>query len=247
MKKYIYAFLIATLLTTTLYATGITEKIDVAFNAISIMVNGEKVQADNIVHEGTTYVPLRAVSELLGKDVVWTSETKIAQINDPGAKQENPMTTITMKNGDQIIMELYPEVAPITVENFLSLINQGFYDGLDFHRAIPGFMVQGGDPKGDGTGGSGKPIKGEFSKNGVKNEILHTRGTVSMARLGGDSNSATSQFFIVVADSHYLNGEYAGFGRIIKGMEHVDKIVNGEIGPNDKPLNPQIIKSIKVD
>lgn len=190
------------------------------------------------------------MSELLNKDVTWTAKTKTAEINDKNVndektKKENPITTITMDNGDIIELELYPEIAPITVENFCTLINQGFYDGLNFHRVIPGFMVQGGDPNADGTGGSENLIKGEFIKNGVKNNISHTRGTLSMAR-AMDPNSGSSQFFIVVEDSLHLDGEYAAFGKVTQGMDIVDQIVSSEIGQMDKPLTPQIIKKITV-
>lgn len=245
MKKYFNAILIAALLTTTIYGAQITKKIEVIFNSINIMVNGEKVKADNLVHEGTTYVPLRDISELLGKEVTWIGETKTAHINDDNIKQQHPVALMTMENGDQVKIELYPEVAPITVKNFLTLIDKGFYDGLTFHRVIPGFMAQGGDPTGEGSGGSGQFIQGEFSENGIKNDILHTRGTLSMAR-SSHHDSASSQFFIVVEDSEFLNGEYAGFGKVIEGMDVVDQIVNTQTAPNDKPLTPQIIKSIKV-
>lgn len=245
MRKYLSVVAIAMLLTTTLYGAQITKKIEVVFNSINIKVNGEKVEADNIVHEGTTYVPLREISELLDKEVIWTGETKTAEINDDPIKEEQPVVLMTMDNGEQIKMELYPEIAPITVKNFMTLIDQGFYDGLIFHRVIPGFMAQGGDPSGNGTGGSGKSIKGEFSKNGITNDISHTRGTLSMAR-GSDPDSASSQFFIVVEDADFLNGEYAGFGRVIEGMDLVDKIVNTQTNENDKPITPQIIKTIKI-
>ncbi|HHX62560.1 MAG TPA: peptidylprolyl isomerase [Epulopiscium sp.] len=246
MRKYLNVIVIAALLTTTLYAAQITKKIDVVFNAITIMVNGEEVKADNIVHQGTTYVPLRAISELLDKEVTWTAETKTAYINDDNnIKQQHPVALMTMENGDQVKIELYPEVAPITVKNFLTLIDQGFYDGLTFHRLIPGFMAQGGDPEGNGTGGASNKIKGEFRKNGIPNDILHTRGTLSMAR-SVDPDSASSQFFIVVEDSGSLDGQYAGFGKVIDGMDTVDKIVNVGTDADDKPLTPQIIKNIKV-
>lgn len=245
MKKYLNAFVISMLLTSTVYGVQVTKNIEVLFNSINIIVNGEKVVADNIVHEGTTYVPLRAIGELLGKEIRWEGESKTAYINDDPIKKEYPVATITMESGDQIQIELYPETAPITVENFISLINQGFYNGLNFHRVIPGFMIQGGDPNGDGTGGAENNIKGEFLKNGVKNDILHTRGTLSMAR-ANHPDSASSQFFIVVEDTHYLNGEYAAFGKVIQGMDIVDQIVNVQTDEVDKPVVAQIIKSIKV-
>ena len=127
---------------------------------------------------------------------------------------QNPIVTITMENGDVMKAELYPEIAPNTVNNFISLINKGFYDGVVFHRIIPGFMIQGGDPLGNGTGGSDETIKGEFSSNGVENNISHKRGVISMARTQNDPDSASSQFFIVQADSDFLDGDYAAFGKV---------------------------------
>ena len=155
----------------------------------------------------------------------------------------NPVVTITMTNGDVMKAELYPEIAPNTVNNFISLVQKGFYDGLIFHRVIPGFMIQGGDPNGDGTGGSDENIKGEFSNNGVENNISHTRGTISMAR-AQDPDSGSSQFFIVQADSTFLDGDYAGFGHVTEGMDIVDKICedakptddNGTISKEEQPV-----------
>ena len=135
----------------------------------------------------------------------------------------NPIVTIEMENGDVIKAELYPEVAPNTVNNFISLINKGFYDGVIFHRVIPGFMIQGGDPQGTGTGGPGYCIRGEFTSNRFLNELKHTRGVLSMARTM-DPNSAGSQFFIMHEDAPHLDGQYAAFGKVIEGMEAVDKI-----------------------
>lgn len=151
------------------------------------------------------------------------------------------MVRIEMENGKTIDIELYPNDAPETVANFLSLIKQGFYDGLTFHRVIAGFMVQGGCPKGTGTGGSGKNIKGEFKQNGVDNTIKHVRGVVSMAR-SMMPNSASSQFFIVHQDASHLDGAYAAFGRVINGMDVVDEIAATAVDGNDKPVAPQIIK-----
>ena len=160
---------------------------------------------------------------------------------------QNPVVTITMENGDVITAELYPDVAPVSVNNFISLIKKGFYDGLIFHRVIRGFMIQGGDPNGDGTGGSKENIKGEFSNNGVDNDISHTRGTISMAR-ASDPDSASSQFFIVQADSTFLDGDYAGFGHVTEGMDIVDKICedakptddNGTIPSDQQPVIEKI-------
>ena len=132
--------------------------------------------------------------------------------------EKNPIVTIVMNDGDVMKLELYPEVAENTVNNFISLVNKGFYDGLTFHRIISGFMIQGGDPLGNGTGGSDETIKGEFSSNGVENNISHKRGVISMAR-SSDPDSASSQFFIMHQDSTYLDGEYAAFGKVTKGMK----------------------------
>ncbi len=136
-------------------------------------------------------------------------------------------------NKGEIIVQLYPDVAPITVKNFQDLTARGFYDGLTFHRIVRDFVIQGGDPEGNGTGGSGKKIKGEFALNGVKNELSHTRGVISMARRSDDLNSATSQFFIVLSDKYVssLDGQYAGFGKVIEGMDTVDAIAAGGVSP----------------
>lgn len=147
----------------------------------------------------------------------------------------NPVVTITMDDGKDIKIELYPDIAPITVENFVKLVKQGFYDGLTFHRIIPGFMIQGGDPEGNGTGGPGWTIKGEFSSNGVKNDLKHKRGVISMAR-AMDPDSAGSQFFIMHADASYLDGQYAAFGQVIDGMDEVDRIAATPTGWQDAPV-----------
>ncbi|MCI6013125.1 MAG: peptidylprolyl isomerase [Firmicutes bacterium] len=152
---------------------------------------------------------------------------------------------IEMENGGVMTGELYPEVAPISVENFEKLAAEGFYDGLTFHRVIPGFMIQGGCPKGNGTGGPGWTIKGEFSANGVKNDLKHTRGVLSMAR-AMDPNSAGSQFFIMVADAPHLDGQYAAFGKITEGMDTADAIVSAKRDWNDCPLEKQVIRTIQV-
>jgi len=158
----------------------------------------------------------------------------------------NPIVTIEMENGDIIKAELYPEVAPNTVNNFISLVNKGFYDGIIFHRVIPGFMIQGGDPKGQGTGGPGYQIKGEFTANGFKNDLKHTRGVLSMARTMAP-NSAGSQFFIMHQDAPHLDGQYAAFGMVIEGMDAVDTIANTATGFNDKPKADQRMKKVTVD
>lgn len=158
--------------------------------------------------------------------------------------KEKPVVTITMENDQKIVMELDPEVAPNTVANFVSLVKEGFYDGLIFHRVIPGFMVQGGDPTGNGTGGPDYAIKGEFLANGFENNLKHERGVVSMAR-SQDPNSAGSQFFIMVDTSEQLDGEYAAFGKVTEGMDVVDEIVNAERNESDKPLKEQKMKKLK--
>lgn len=155
------------------------------------------------------------------------------------------MVTIEMENGKKIELELLPDEAPNTVANFKSLASKGYYDGLIFHRVISGFMIQGGCPKGNGTGDPGYSIKGEFSGNGHKNSIKHKRGVISMARSAAP-DSAGSQFFITHADALFLDGQYAAFGRVVSGMDTVDEIAAVKTGPSDRPVNPQVIKSIKV-
>ena len=158
-----------------------------------------------------------------------------------------PIVTITMDDGGVITLELYPNIAPETVNNFVSLVNKGFYDGLSFHRIIPGFMIQGGDPLGNGTGGPGYSIKGEFKSNGFRNDPRHERGVISMAR-AMDPNSAGSQFFIMHADAPHLDGSYAAFGKVIDGMGVVDSIASVRTNMfNDAPVTPVVIKSITVD
>lgn len=152
---------------------------------------------------------------------------------------------IEMENGGIMKGELYPDIAPATVENFEKLAKEGFYDGLTFHRVIPGFMIQGGCPRGNGTGGPGYTIKGEFTMNGFKNDLKHTRGVLSMAR-AMDPNSAGSQFFVMVEDAPHLDGQYASFGKVTEGMDTADYIVASRRDWNDKPLEPQVIKTITV-
>ena len=155
------------------------------------------------------------------------------------------MIKITMENGKEIKLELYPDIAPITVENFEKLVSEKFYDGLVFHRVISGFMIQGGCPDGTGMGGPGYHIKGEFASNGVKNDLKHTRGVISMAR-SMDPNSAGSQFFIMHHDAPHLDGQYAAFGKVIEGMDVVDEIASTECNYMDRPLVPQQIKTIEI-
>lgn len=158
----------------------------------------------------------------------------------------NPIVTFEMENGDVIKAELYPEVAPNTVNNFVSLVNKGFYDGLIFHRVIPGFMIQGGDPKGTGMGGPGYSIKGEFSANGVPNPLKHTPGVLSMAR-SMHPDSAGSQFFIMTSTSPHLDGQYAAFGKVTEGLDVANAIVNTKRDWNDRPLTEQKMKSVRVE
>jgi len=158
----------------------------------------------------------------------------------------NPIVTIQMKDGGVMKAELYPEIAPATVKNFVDLASKGFYNGLIFHRVIRGFMIQGGCPEGTGMGGPGYTIKGEFAKNGVKNDLKHERGVLSMAR-AYDPNSAGSQFFIMHQDAPHLDGDYAAFGKVIEGMDVVDGIADQRTDYNDKPLADQVIESMTVE
>ena len=159
---------------------------------------------------------------------------------------ENLKVTITMEDGSVMTGELYPDVAPATVENFRKLAGENFYDGLIFHRVIKGFMIQGGDPEGTGMGGPGYTIKGEFSSNGFKNDLKHEKGVLSMAR-AMDPDSAGSQFFIMHESAPYLDGEYAAFGKITEGLDVIDKIAETETDWNDRPKTPQVIQTIVVE
>ncbi|HBF5909812.1 peptidylprolyl isomerase [Clostridioides difficile] len=161
-------------------------------------------------------------------------------------ENKNPIVTIEMENGKEIKIELYPNIAPNTVKNFVSLVNEGYYNGIIFHRVIPGFMIQGGCPNGTGMGGPGHSIKGEFSGNGFTNNLKHERGIISMARTMAP-NSAGSQFFIMHKNSPHLDGQYAGFGRVIEGMDTVDEIASVRTDSADKPQTPQIMKSVTVE
>lgn len=159
----------------------------------------------------------------------------------------NPEVTIELQSGGKIKLELYPDKAPNTVNNFISLVKSGFYDGLSFHRVIKGFMIQGGDPKGNGTGGPGYEIRGEFKLNGFSaNDVKHERGVISMARTN-DPNSAGSQFFIMHRNAAYLDGQYAAFGKVIEGIEKVDEIAECAVDWHDKPKKPQIISKMTVE
>ena len=158
----------------------------------------------------------------------------------------NPTVTFEMEDGKTFTAELYPEIAPNTVANFVTLVQQGFYDGLIFHRVIPGFMIQGGDPTGTGTGGPGYHIKGEFSANGVPNSLKHTRGVLSMAR-SMMKDSAGSQFFVMHQDAPHLDGQYAAFGKVTQGLETVDAIAATRTAAQDRPVTPQKLKKVSVD
>ena len=160
---------------------------------------------------------------------------------------DNPVVTIVMEDGDVIKVELYPDIAPNTVKNFISLANSGFYNGTIFHRVIPDFMIQGGDPNGNGTGGPGYRIPGEFTVNGFQNDLSHTRGVISMGRLPTGYDTAGCQFFICVADCDWLDGQYASFGKVIEGMDVADAIVSAARDGNDKPFEDQVMKSVTVD
>lgn len=168
------------------------------------------------------------------------------QTNYANDVTENPIVTITMENDKKIVIELEPKTAPNTVANFISLVEEGFYDGLIFHRVIPGFMVQGGDPDGTGMGGPDYSINGEFSSNDFENTLVHERGVLSMARTQ-DPNSAGSQFFIMTEAATHLDGDYAAFGQVVEGMDVIDEIVAVERDASDKPLQDQKMKKVEVD
>ncbi|MBR3887877.1 MAG: peptidylprolyl isomerase [Clostridia bacterium] len=205
-------------------------------------------------------------TDVEGKDETMNNEQLVSANNPYKDVEKNPVVTLEIKDLGIIKMELYPQVAPETVENFISLVNSGFYDGLIFHRVIPNFMIQGGDPDGNGTGGAEYNIVGEFGANGITNNLSHTRGIVSMAR-SQDPNSASSQFFIVTTDSTYLDNQYAAFGKVLEGMDVADKIVNVDVirrqvevdyydNPEeyikqslecDRPVNPPVIEKATVD
>lgn len=180
-----------------------------------------------------------------GKETAENEEQETT-VNYAEEVTENPIVTITMENDEKIVIELEPKTAPNTVANFISLVEDGFYDGLIFHRVIPGFMIQGGDPDGTGMGGPDYAIKGEFTSNGFENMLTHERGVISMAR-SQDPDSAGSQFFIMTEQATHLDGDYAAFGKVTEGMETVDEIVAAERAENDKPLEDQKIKTVEVD
>lgn len=178
------------------------------------------------------------------KNAFWRAESEKGKDNITMA--QNPVVTFTMENGDVIRAELYPDIAPISVNNFISLITANFYDGLIFHRVIRGFMIQGGDPEGTGMGGPGYSIRGEFASNGVPNDLKHTEGVLSMARSMAP-DSAGSQFFIMHKTSPHLDGQYAAFGKVIEGMDVVNRIAETATDYSDRPLENQVMKSVTVD
>jgi peptidyl-prolyl cis-trans isomerase B (cyclophilin B) len=174
------------------------------------------------------------------------STQEASQVNGVDTSGDNPIVTIEMDSGKIIKVELYPKIAPNTVNNFISLVKKGFYDGTIFHRVIAGFMIQGGDPDGTGMGGPGYSIAGEFSQNGFKNDLKHTAGVLSMAR-SQSKDSAGSQFFLMVADAPHLDGLYAAFGKVTEGMDVVNEIVKLPKDTNDRPKNPPVMKKVTVD
>lgn len=197
---------------------------------------------------------LIAISFFVLISLTGCSQTKKQPKPDPSSevqdfsKDTNPIVTIEMEDGGIIKLELYPDIAPNTVNNFIKLVEDSFYDGLLFHRVIPGFMIQGGDPKGTGTGGPGYTIKGEFSQNNFDNPISHKRGIISMARSKGN-DTAGSQFFIVTTDAPHLDGSYAAFGNVVEGMDTVDRIVNVDTNQDNRPVDgkEQVMKRVTVD
>ncbi|KMK76957.1 peptidylprolyl isomerase [Alkalihalobacillus pseudalcaliphilus] len=198
---------------------------------------------------------LGLVASLLLLAACGTANTDDGQVQGDGESEGEttvvpegmtPLVTMEMEDGGQVVIELYPEIAPKTVNNFVSLVEEGFYDGLTFHRIIPGFMIQGGDPAGNGTGGPGHTVEGEFASNGFDNDLLHETGVISMAR-SGHPDSAGSQFFIMVGASPHLDGDYAGFGQVIEGIEVVHEIENAEtVGETPASGHEQVIKQMTV-
>lgn len=186
------------------------------------------------------------ISFLLMVIVFYLGRGLLMEKNDNDLQKKDPIVTILMEDGGEIKVELYPNIAPNTVRNFIYLVEQGFYDGLIFHRVIPNFMIQGGDPEGNGIGGPGYSIKGEFQINGFINELKHERGVISMAR-SMNPDSAGSQFFIVQEDAPHLDGQYAAFGRVIEGIEVVDRIISVSTDVRDKPLENQVMKKVTVE
>lgn len=214
---------------------------------------GKRETAENTVQGGgvgssatATATPTPTPSQPASTEPAPTNTEEADATSTVDTSGNNPIVTIEMDSGKTIKVELYPKVAPNTVNNFVSLVQKGFYDGTIFHRVIPGFMIQGGDPDGTGRGGPDYGIKGEFSQNGFKNDLKHTKGVISMAR-SQNPNSAGSQFFLMVADSPHLDGAYAAFGKITEGQDVADEIVSVPTGPQDRPKTEQVMKKVTVD
>ncbi len=214
-----------------------------------LFFNGLRDVPKSLIYKGSTYVPLRYFANQMGianEHVGWDPKVPKLWIGPDAITYKNPIVTIEMDNGAQIVIELYPDKAPNTVTNFISLINEGFYTGLIFHRVIPGFVIQGGDPEGTGMGGPGYSISGEFASNQFTNDVLHERGVISMAR-SQHPDSAGSQFFLMVDDNPNLDGQYAAFGKVISGLEVVDQIVAAPRDDHNRPIDNQTIKIMTVD
>ena len=227
----------------TISITSTDTSMLLTLGSTEVKVNGDIVSLPMAPRSinGTTMVPLRFISENLNCKVNWDAE------DQPTTSSTFPTATIVVKDYGTITLELYPDIAPTTVNNFIFLANSQFYDGLTFHRIIDDFMIQGGDPLGNGTGGPGYTIIGEFSGNGfTTNTLSHTKGVISMAR-SNHPDSAGSQFFITSADATYLDGQYAAFGKVLTGLDIVDKLSDVATNANDAPLNPVVIESIRVD
>ncbi len=213
-------------------------------NQSNAVLNGKSVKLDvpAVTVRGSLMVPLRFVADALNAETQWDPVQRVVSVYS----QKLPLVTIEMQDGKKIVLELYPKVAPNTVNNFISLVRKGFYNGIIFHRIIPGFMIHGGDPLGQGYGGPGYSIKGEFSANKFDNPLLHKRGVLSMAR-SRFNDTAGSQFFIMVADTPYLDGQYAAFGKVRSGINHVDAIVSLPADlDTDRPFTPPIMKKVTV-
>lgn len=265
MKKLLSIFIVLALVLSSISALSLSAKIAFDINDSTVKLNNLEVESDIItlsndntaskklaLNQDTSlygshniYLPLEESLKLLNKKPTWSNNARTLVLSDLDSSK-NPLVTMEMENGKILKMELYPEKAPNTVNNFISLVNKGFYNGLSFHRVIPEFMIQGGDPNGNGTGGAEYDIRGEFTQNNEFNDLLHHRGIVSMAR-SSDFDSASSQFFIVVKDSHFLNGSYAAFGKVVEGMDLADEIALVQRDARDKPLEAQVIKTMTVE
>lgn len=224
---------------------AVKNEVKAIFGTLSATYLKKTEKINTLVYNNEVYVPLKKVAALLNKNMSLSNGNSKVALSDIAVKVNHPIAVLTLNTGEKVEIELYPEQAPVTVANFKTLANAGFYDGLTFHRVVDNFMVQGGDPNGNGTGGPDYFIKGEFMKNGVVNTLLHEKGVISMAR-ANDYNSGGSQFFIMLGTENSLNGDYAAFGKVIKGMEAIDKIGKTAVDKNDKPLVDQVIKTIRI-